>query len=77
MLDPRNMRLKIDNAAKEMLAKEGYDPVYGARPLKRLLQTRIQNPLAMQILSGKFKEGDEIIVKPSKKQDGELEFGKE
>ncbi|MBI5359273.1 MAG: ATP-dependent chaperone ClpB [Planctomycetes bacterium] len=77
MLDPRNMRIKIDNAAKEMLAKEGYDPVYGARPLKRLLQTRIQNPLAMQILSGKFKEGDEIIVKPSKKQDGELEFGKE
>jgi ATP-dependent Clp protease ATP-binding subunit ClpB len=44
------------------LANEGYDPVYGARPLKRTIQRRIQDPLALCLLRGEFKEGDTILV---------------
>ena len=45
-----------------MIATEGYDPAYGARPLKRALQRLVQNPLAMGVLDGRFKEGDHIVV---------------
>ena len=45
-----------------MLAEEGYDPAFGARPLKRAIQRMIQNPLAMAILEGRFQEGDHIMV---------------
>jgi ATP-dependent Clp protease ATP-binding subunit ClpB len=56
----RNLTLKLTDAAREMLAQEGYDPAYGARPLKRAIQRLILDPLALEILSGKFKEGDTI-----------------
>ena len=58
----RNMRLEMTDGAKEQLASEGYDPTFGARPLKRAIQQRIENPLAQQILAGEFSEGDTIIV---------------
>ena len=45
-----------------MLAEEGYDPAFGARPLKRAIQRMIQNPLALAVLEGKFSEGDHIVV---------------
>jgi ATP-dependent Clp protease ATP-binding subunit ClpB len=56
------MALEITEDAKALLAEKGYDPVYGARPLKRTIQRLIQDPLAVKILEGEFKEGDQIKV---------------
>ena len=61
----------MDAAAKKLLAKEGYDPQFGARPLKRAVQERILNPLSMRLLEGEFKPGDKIKVSAN---DGELVF---
>ena len=58
----RRIELKMTEKAKEWLAKEGFDPAYGARPLKRVIQKEIQDRLAMKILEGKFKEGDAVTV---------------
>ncbi|MBN1344191.1 MAG: ATP-dependent chaperone ClpB [Phycisphaerae bacterium] len=58
----RNMQLEITDAARRRLANDGYDPVYGARPLKRLIQQQIGNPLAKRILAGDFAEGDAIEI---------------
>jgi ATP-dependent Clp protease ATP-binding subunit ClpB len=58
----RKMALEIAEAAKALLAEKGYDPVYGARPLKRTIQRLIQDPLAVKILAGEFKEGDTVKV---------------
>jgi len=62
LLAERGIELKLTEAAKRLLAEEGYDPVYGARPLKRTIQRRLQDPLAMKILQGEFKEGDTVRV---------------
>ncbi len=56
------LTLALDSAARQMLANEGFDPAYGARPLKRAIQRLIENPLAMEILSGKYKTGDTIAA---------------
>jgi len=56
----RNLTLKLTDTAREKIAQEGYDPAYGARPLKRAIQHLILNPLALEILSGRFKDGDTI-----------------
>ncbi|NLG42882.1 MAG: ATP-dependent chaperone ClpB [Phycisphaerae bacterium] len=61
-LADRDMALRLTDAAKDRLASDGYDPVYGARPLKRLIQQQIENPLARRILAGEFGPGDEISV---------------
>jgi ATP-dependent Clp protease ATP-binding subunit ClpB len=58
----RNLHLTIDDTAKALLAEEGYDPLYGARPLKRVIQQRIENPLASRILVGEFADGDTIHI---------------
>ena len=58
----RNIKLNVSDAARQQLASEGYDPTYGARPLQRTIQQRIENPLAQQILAGEFTEGDTILV---------------
>jgi len=62
LLANQNLDLQLTAAAREALANEGYDPVYGARPLKRTIQRRIQDPLALCLLRGEFKEGDTILV---------------
>ncbi|MEQ1832972.1 MAG: ATP-dependent chaperone ClpB [Candidatus Eisenbacteria bacterium] len=62
LLHERGMTLVLTDGARDALADEGYDPHYGARPLKRTLQRRIQNPLAMKLLEGAFKPGDTIEV---------------
>ena len=60
--------------AKALLAERGYDPVFGARPLKRTIQRMIENPLAVEVLAGRFTEGDTVVVEP----DGEtLRFKKD
>jgi ATP-dependent Clp protease ATP-binding subunit ClpB len=58
----RQLGLTVTDAARTALAREGYDPAYGARPLKRLLQTRIQDPLALRLLGGEFREGETVLV---------------
>jgi ATP-dependent Clp protease ATP-binding subunit ClpB len=61
-LEKQNIRLELTDAAKKLLAKEGYDPAYGARPLKRVIQREILDPLSLDILDGKFGEGDRIVA---------------
>ena len=70
-LAERDMRITLTDAARDKLADAGFDPVYGARPLKRAIQQRVENPLAQQILNGRFKPGDTIEVGV---QDDGLEF---
>jgi ATP-dependent Clp protease ATP-binding subunit ClpB len=66
----RRLQLKMSENAKEWLAKEGFDPAYGARPLKRVIQKEIQDQLAMKILEGKFKEGDTVTADLDSKKGG-------
>jgi ATP-dependent Clp protease ATP-binding subunit ClpB len=61
-LSDRDMKIVLSDAARDKLAEAGFDPVYGARPLKRAIQQRVENPLAQEILKGKFKPGDTIEV---------------
>ena len=61
-LASRNLQLVVDEDAEKLLAEEGYDPAYGARPLKRVIQQRIENPLAHRILAGDFTEGTTIHI---------------
>ena len=61
-LAERDMRIHLSDAARDRLAEAGFDPVYGARPLKRAIQQQIENPLAQEILQGRFKSGDVIEV---------------
>ena len=70
-LAERKLSLELTDAAKEVLAEAGWDPTYGARPLKRALQRLVENPLAQRLLEGEFAEGDTIRVDA---QDGELVF---
>ena len=62
MLAEREITLTVDEAATEWLAEAGYDPVYGARPLKRVIQRELQNPLATLILEGRIKDGQTVAV---------------
>src|ERR1039458_3951023 len=61
-LAARKLDLSVSPAAVDLLAEEGYDPTYGARPLKRVIQRRLQDPIAMAILEGKYGEGDTVEV---------------
>ena len=62
MLAERNIQLVLDDSARQLLAREGYDPNYGARPLKRAIQTLIQNPLAVKLLNGEVLPGQRVKV---------------
>jgi ATP-dependent Clp protease ATP-binding subunit ClpB len=73
MLADRHLTIELTPEAKRVIGTEGYDPVYGARPLKRALQRLVQNPLAMGVLDGRFQEGDHILVTVG--PDGALAFG--
>ena len=70
-LAQQNLTLDVDAAAKKFLAKEGYDPQFGARPLKRAIQEFLLDPLATKLLAGEFKPGDKIKVSA---KDDELVF---
>ena len=58
----RKMTVELTEEARKTLGERGYDPVFGARPLKRAIQRMVENPLAVEILGGRFREGDHIIV---------------
>jgi ATP-dependent Clp protease ATP-binding subunit ClpB len=62
MLSERGIQLVLDDSARQLLAREGYDPTYGARPLKRAIQTLIQNPLAVKLLNGDVLPGQIVRV---------------
>jgi ATP-dependent Clp protease ATP-binding subunit ClpB len=70
-LAERKMALEVTDGAKALIADKGYDPAYGARPLKRTIQRLIQDPLAVKILEGEFKEGDQVRIDA---RDDVLEF---
>ena len=70
-LAERRIDLELTDAAKEALAEAGWDPAYGARPLKRAIQRLVENPLALRLLEGDFADGDRVVVDAS---DGELTF---
>ncbi len=74
-LEERKLALSLTGSALEFIVNHGYDPVYGARPLKRAIQRHIQDPLALQILEGNFSEGDTIQVDTGKGD--KLEFSKQ
>ena len=61
-LEDRKMHVELTDRAKDLLIAEGYDPIYGARPLKRAIQRRVLDPLAMRVLQGEFHEGDTIRI---------------
>jgi len=71
MLHERNISLMLEDSARELLANEGYDPSFGARPLKRAIQTLIQNPLAMKLLRGEILPGQTVVVRAG---NGEMQF---
>ena len=62
LLAERGLGLRLTDAARDLIAAEGYDPHYGARPLKRALQRQVQNPLAMRLLKGEFSAGQTVEV---------------
>jgi ATP-dependent Clp protease ATP-binding subunit ClpB len=70
-LADRDIAIELDDAARDLLAEAGFDPVYGARPLKRAIQQQLENPLAQHILRGDFGPGDRIEVGA---EDGRLEL---
>ena len=72
-LEERNILLNVSEEAESLLAQEGYDPVYGARPLKRAIQRSLLDPLSMELLEGRFKDGDTISVEVA---EGRLLFEK-
>ncbi|OYV68060.1 MAG: ATP-dependent chaperone ClpB, partial [Gemmatimonadetes bacterium 21-71-4] len=72
LLADRKLALEVTPEAKELLAREGYDPAFGARPLKRAIQRLVQNPLALEVLEGHFAEGDRVVVAVG--DDGRLVF---
>jgi ATP-dependent Clp protease ATP-binding subunit ClpB len=71
LLEERKITIELSKDAREFLANKGYDPAYGARPLKRAIQKELQDPLAGKILAGEIKEGDRIKAGVAK---GELTF---
>jgi len=72
-LEDRKIHVELTDAAKNFIVSEGYDPMYGARPLKRTIQRRVLDPLAMRVLEGDFHEGDRVLVDVG---DNELTFEK-
>ena len=61
-LEERKIHVELTGPAKDFIVAEGYDPMYGARPLKRTIQRRVLDPLALRVLEGEFREGDHVVV---------------
>jgi ATP-dependent Clp protease ATP-binding subunit ClpB len=61
-LEDRKIHVELTDAARNFIVTEGYDPMYGARPLKRTIQRRVLDPLAMRVLEGEFREGQRVVV---------------
>jgi ATP-dependent Clp protease ATP-binding subunit ClpB len=72
-LEDRKIHVELSEKAKDLIIEEGYDPTYGARPLKRTIQRRVLDPLAMRVLQGDFREGDRVRIDV---KTGDLSFEK-
>ena len=72
-LADHGVKIELTDAARGWLAKEGYDPQFGARPVRRTLERHVENPLAKRLLSGEFQEGDTIVVDVRENEDGKTE----
>jgi ATP-dependent Clp protease ATP-binding subunit ClpB len=72
-LEDRKIHVELTDRAKDLLIAEGYDPTYGARPLKRVIQRRVLDPLAMRVLQGEFREGSRVRIDA---RQGELDFSR-
>jgi ATP-dependent Clp protease ATP-binding subunit ClpB len=75
-LADQHIALTLTDAAKEWIAREGYDPVFGARPLRRVIQKKILDALSLEVLAGRFKEGDKIVADVDKGKPGTIVFKK-
>jgi ATP-dependent Clp protease ATP-binding subunit ClpB len=75
LLKDRKVKLEVTSAAKDQIIGEGYDPQYGARPMRRAVQRLVQDPLALKLINGEFLEGDTILV-DARPEGGDLEFSK-
>jgi ATP-dependent Clp protease ATP-binding subunit ClpB len=73
-LEDQGITLDVRDGAVELLAKEGFDPIFGARPVRRAITRLLQNPLAMKLISGEVKKGDTVVVEKSSKDPSTLEF---
>ena len=71
-LEPRKIDLELTESAKELVIEKGFDPAYGARPLKRSITRLIENPISMMVLEGKVSEGNKVSIDVG--NDGKLEF---
>ena len=76
MLAERGLTLRLTDRARAFLAEAGYDPTYGARPLKRAIQQHVQDPLALALLEGKFQRGDTVVADFDAER-GKIGFAKE
>ena len=76
MLADRGLTLQLTDQARDFLAEVGYDPTYGARPLKRAIQQHVQDPLALDLLAGRFQRGDAITADVDAER-GKIVFAKE
>jgi ATP-dependent Clp protease ATP-binding subunit ClpB len=76
LLKDRKLKLEVTAAAKDRIITEGYDPQYGARPMRRAIQRLIQDPLALKLITGDFREGDTILVDAADEPGNELTFTK-
>ena len=74
-LEEHGLKVELTNESREWLAKEGYDPSFGARPLKRALQKHVESPLSISLLGGEFSTGDTVIVDLDQEK-GEITFKK-
>jgi ATP-dependent Clp protease ATP-binding subunit ClpC len=61
-LEERKLEIELTQAAKDWLVEQGFDQVYGARPLRRAIQRHVENPLAKRVLAGEFKDGEHVLV---------------
>jgi ATP-dependent Clp protease ATP-binding subunit ClpB len=75
-LDDRKINVELTDKAKDFISSKGYDPAFGARPLKRAIQIYLLNPLSSKLIAGEFKEGDKITVNFTRSNKEELEFKK-
>ena len=75
LLKDRKLKLEITPAAKDLIIAEGYDPQYGARPMRRAIQRLVQDPLALKLINAEFTEGDTVVVDASGTE-SELRFTK-
>ena len=69
-VEARRVAFEVTDAAKDLLAREGYDPTYGARPLKRAIQRLLENPLALRLLEGDIGDGARVIAETSDTEEG-------